>query len=129
MGTCCCLLGPQAKRTAAQPSVLSWGCKVREAVSLVSTLASASNDSGELSKLALHAHYCPLRPLIAMHRVKRQDHAHVASYLKEVHLVAYVVWLNAGNEIGPVGVGDRLARNDLGVGWPTIPSWRPACPI
>ena len=50
--------------------------------------ASASNDPGELSKLALHAHYCPLRPLIAMHRVKRQDHAHVASYLKEVHAEA-----------------------------------------
>jgi hypothetical protein len=80
--------------------------------------ASASNDPGELSKLALHAHHCPLRPLIAMHRVKRQDHAHVASYRKEVHLVAYVVWLNAGNEIGPVSVGDRLARNDLGVGQP-----------
>ena len=79
---------------------------------------SASNDPGELSKLAFHAHHCPLRPLIAMHRVKRQDHAHVASYRKEVHLVAYVVWLNAGNEIGPVSVGDRLARDDLGVGQP-----------
>src|SRR5208282_2870500 len=53
-----------------------------------------------------------------MHRVKRQDHAHVASYRKEVHLVAYVVWRNTGNEIGPVSVGDRLARNDLGVGQP-----------
>jgi hypothetical protein len=50
--------------------------------------ASASNDPGELPKLAFHAHDCPLRPLIAMHRVKRQDHAHVASYCKEVHLVA-----------------------------------------
>src|SRR5580700_1327616 len=51
-----------------------------------------------------------------MHRVKRQDHAHVASYRKEVHFAAKVVWLNAGNEIGPVSVDDRLARNDLGVG-------------
>jgi len=53
-----------------------------------------------------------------MHRVQRQDHAHVASCRKEVHLVADVVWLNAGNEIGPVSVGDRLARNDLGIGEP-----------
>ena len=33
--------------------------------------ASADNDPGKLSKLALPAHYCPLRPLLAMHRVKR----------------------------------------------------------